>query len=76
MFRYMIFYIVGLPYQWDPLSGSIEVHPGIAIVRTREKQQWQRNGLKNEPSTSRYHHFRGNLKTNPILMMAQVQNMV
>ena len=52
----------------------VVVHPGRAIVRTHEKQKWPWNGLRNAPSTSRYHHFRGNLNTNPFLTLPRARN--
>ena len=52
----------------------IQIHYGREIVRTHEKQKWSWNGLRNEPSTSRYHNFRGNLKTNPCLTLLRARN--
>ena len=36
--------------------------------------KWSWNGLRNEPSTSRYHHFWGNLNTNPFLTLPRARN--
>ena len=53
---------------------AVVVVVGVAIVRTHEKQTWPWNGLRNEPSSSRYHHFRGHFKTNPFLTFPRARH--
>ena len=44
------------------------------VKRSPKKQQKQKKRLKNEPSTSRYHGFRGNLHTNHGQIVVQLRN--
>ena len=41
--------------------------------RTGSRKKWSSNGVRNEPSTSRYNDFRGNLHTNHRQIVVKVR---